>query len=134
MKILSEVDNEEIACDVFFDLDSIEVEELWDRSGKSRHGYVDPVDEAYVMFEETIEPYLAEMKKYQKMGLQKQAKNLCIGIIEGIRQYDSESKSEFLDWAVDIPSEYLSEVVDKWKKGNPDVLDIKEIEELLNDE
>ena len=51
---LSEVDIEEIASQVYFDLNGLEVEEVWDRSGSTRFGYVDPNEAAYEMFEEKI--------------------------------------------------------------------------------
>ena len=48
MEYLEDVDIEEIADAVYFDLDLIEVEELWDRSGSTRDGYVDVNEEAWV--------------------------------------------------------------------------------------
>jgi hypothetical protein len=133
MEILSDVDSESITDDVYFELDGLDVEELWERSGKTRHGYVDPVDEAFEMFEEVIKPFIDEMKRYQKMGLNKEAKNYCIGIIKGILKFDEESDSEFSEWAVDIPSEYLSIVVDEWKKDNPSADELKEIVGLIEE-
>jgi len=41
IEYLEDVDVEEIADAVYFDLDLIEVEDLWDRSGSTRDGYVD---------------------------------------------------------------------------------------------
>ena len=133
MEILSNVDPESITDDVYFELDGLDVEELWKRSGKTRYGYVDPVDEAFEMFGEVIKPFIDEMKRYQKMGLNEEAKNYCIGIIKGISKFDEESDSEFSEWAVDIPSEYLSTVVDEWKKDNPNADEVKEIEGLIED-
>jgi len=67
------------------------------------------------------------------MGLNEEAKNYCIGIIKGILKFDEESDSEFSEWAVDIPSEYLSTVVDEWKKDNPNADELKEIEGLIGE-
>ena len=41
-EILSDIDIEEIASALYLELDSLDVEELWDRSGRTRHGYVEP--------------------------------------------------------------------------------------------
>lgn len=131
MEILSDVDPESISDDVYAELDGLDVEELWDRSGKTRHGYVDPGEEACEMFEEVLNPFIDEMKKYQKMGLNEEAKNYCIGIIMGISKYSEESNSQFLDWAADVPAEYMNTVIDEWKKGNPFADEVKEIEELF---
>ncbi|KXB04636.1 hypothetical protein AKJ50_02200 [candidate division MSBL1 archaeon SCGC-AAA382A13] len=43
-------DVNETAEQVFFELESIRVEELWNRSGKKRYGYVEPSEEAWKMF------------------------------------------------------------------------------------
>lgn len=64
MERVSEIESDEIALDVYYTLEQLEVEELWDRSGKTRYGYVDPSEEAWVMLEEVIEPFVSEMKKY----------------------------------------------------------------------
>ena len=53
-ELLSNVDPEDIAVDVVNSLNFIQVEELWDRSGKTRYGYVEITEEALVMFEETV--------------------------------------------------------------------------------
>lgn len=128
MELLSDVNSEDIAIDVFNELNSIQVEELWDRSGATRYGYVDSTEEAQIMFEEAIALFISEMHKCQKMGLTKAAKYYCIGIIKGILKYDKTSVSEFKDWAVDIPYVYIETVFEEWMKGNPSQCEITEVE------
>ena len=41
-------------------LDSIEVEEVWDRSGRTRNGYVEPTEMAFQMSEEALDPFIEE--------------------------------------------------------------------------
>ena len=43
---LSSVDSEQIASDLYDELDVLDVEEVWDRSGATRHGYVEPQEAA----------------------------------------------------------------------------------------
>jgi hypothetical protein len=131
MERLHELDSYEITMDLYYQLDQLEVEELWDRSGSTRYGYVEPSEEAWVMFEEVIEPFVDEMKKYQKLGMPLQAKKYCTGIIKGIQKYEQESESEFKNWATDVPSDYVDRIMDEWKEGNPDPNDIAEVEGLL---
>ena len=38
---ISEVDEEDIAAEVYRDLDGLEVEDVWDQAGATRHGYVE---------------------------------------------------------------------------------------------
>ena len=99
MEYFKEVIIEDIADEVFLDLDSLEVEEIWDSSGATRYGYVDPVDKAWEMFEDAIEPYLDELKKCQDLKLSKEAKKHCMGMLKGIYQFERESESEHKDWA-----------------------------------
>ena len=131
MERLSEIDSDQITMDVYYKLGQLEVEELWDRSGKTRYGYVEPSEEAWVMFEEVIESFVEEMIKYQKLGMSLEAKKYCIGIIKGIQEYERKSESDFKNWATDAPIEYIDRVLDEWKKGNPDSTDIAEVEGVV---
>ncbi len=58
LEYLIEVDPDDIAESVFYDLDSLAVEDVWDNSGGTRDGYVDPNELASEMFEEVLEPYI----------------------------------------------------------------------------
>lgn len=133
-ELLGDVDPDDIASDVNYELNSIEVEELWHRSGATSYGYKDPSEESWVMFEEVLEPFIDTMEKYQKMGLTKDAKSYCIGIIRGIQEYETTSNSEFKDWAVDAPNEYIDTVLEKWKVEKPSQSDIAEVEWIINNE
>lgn len=128
-KHLAKVDGEEVAADVFMELDGIEVEELWDRSGETAYGYEDPNDVGWKMFEEVVNPYIEQLKKYQKLGMCEQAKQQCFGIIKGIKEYKQKSKSDFKDWAEDVPLDALTEVLDIWKEWCEDP---KELERMKN--
>ena len=56
-KLLGPVDPDEIAEDVFFALESIDVHELWDRSGSHSDGYTSPEYMAMEMVEEEIDQF-----------------------------------------------------------------------------
>ena len=122
---------EKIAVDVRHALDRIEVEELWDRSGSKRYGYVDPAEESWVMFEEALIPFLNTMTKYQKIGLPKEANNYCVGIIQGLQDFEAASHSEFKDWAIDAPQHFIEVVFEKWKDGNPCEGDIAQVKSII---
>ena len=133
MEYFKEVIIEDVADEVFWDLDSLEVEEIWDSSGATRYGYVDPVDKAWEMFENAIEPYLDELKKCQDLKLSKEAKKHCMGILKGIYQFEKESESEYKDWAVDVPDGIFEKVFDEWKKHCTDQNDIKEVKKFIKE-
>ena len=123
--LLSDINIEDIAYGVYYDLDGIDVEELWDRSGSSRYGYNSPEDMAFTMVEEAIELYSDQIEKLQELKKHDQAKSFCMGVLKGIYKYDKESKSEFKDWASDVPGECFQSVFDDWKKKHKRKKDIK---------
>ena len=123
IEYLSDVDIEDIASEVCFGLDSLEVEEVWDRSGKTRNGYVEPTEMAFQMFEDALEPFVEGMKEYQRLSMFVEAKNYCMGILRGICSFENESTSEYKDWAVDAPQEFFEQVLDEWEKGQKGVTD-----------
>ena len=131
-QILCDVDSEEIMDDVYNALDSLDIDDLYQRSGKTRYGYVEPSEEAWVMQEEVLEPFIDEMKKYLERDMPTIAKRYCIGIIKGLQNFKKESASELLDWAEDAPGENIEKVYDEWKKGCQSEEDLAEVSEIIN--
>jgi hypothetical protein len=125
---LCDIDIEGIAEDLFYELNLLEVEVLWDRSGKTRNGYVDESEAADTMFEEVLETYTDELSKYLKLFMYDEAKSYCKGILLGIRKFEMESTTEFKTWAVDVPSERFDEILSFWKKEQLNLQDIEEME------
>ena len=58
-----DVDMEEICEAVFYELDGIDVHELWDHAGPTRDGYVSTEELSAEMFEEALEPFLQELHR-----------------------------------------------------------------------
>ncbi|MCL2359286.1 hypothetical protein [Candidatus Bathycorpusculum sp.] len=132
-QVLCNIDSEAIMVQVYNELDNLDVEELYHRSGKTRYGYIEPSEEAWVMFEEALGPFIDEMKTYQKRDMPVAAKKYCIGIIKGIRKFEKESSSEFTEWAIDAPEEKIEIVFEVWKKGKPNERDIAEVLEIKDE-
>ena len=127
MKATAAVDPESIADDVFRSLDSLDYDDLNGRAGRTRHGYVEPDQAAWDLFEEALTPFIDEMAKNHKRALPAVAKAYCIGIIKGLQMYDNGSSSDLSDWLQDAPGEYIDTVIDEWKKGNPSGEDVAEV-------
>lgn len=125
---LADVDVEEIADLVYSELDTIDVEDVWDRSGKTRHGYIDPSEMVWEVFEENLEPFLEELKKYQGLSMQNEAMHYRMGILRGIYRFDKESNSQYREWAEDAPPEYFDMVLKNWKRdcATPDEVVVME--------
>lgn len=128
LEYLVEVDPDDIAESVFCDLESLAVEDVWDNSGGTRHGYVDPNELASEMFEEAIEPHVEEMRKCQKLLRYEEAKLHCQGILKGLYRFEKEGSTEFKDWATDDPNTYFIQVFDEWKEGNKNPEHLEEMQ------
>ncbi len=131
LEYLVEVDPDDIAENVFSDLDDLAVEDVWDNSGGTRDGYVDPNELASEMFEEALEPYIDELRKCQELSLADEAKLRCMGILKGLYKFEKEAATEFQDWAVDDPHENFKQVLQEWRKGNKDPKDLEEMDEFI---
>jgi len=130
-RFVNDVDLDGIAEDIFEDLELLRVEDVWDNSGPTRDGYVDPYELAYHMFEEVVDPYIDELKKYLKLKMYDEAGNYCMGIIKGLDKYKNEATSEFSDWAPDEPNEFITTTLDEWKKGCKDTKWLKKVDEFV---
>jgi hypothetical protein len=115
---LKKIDAEEVAGNVFSALDALEVEELWDNSGKTRHGYVEPSELGYTMVEEAIEPFRDDIVKYRNLGMKSEEREVCRGLLRGLMMYEGESGSEFKDWIPDSIREIAEAIADEYGKHN----------------
>jgi hypothetical protein len=124
MSVLTEIEVDTIAEEVFVALDSIDVQDCWDRSGRSRDGDTSPDEAAAEMVEEELQPYLDQIERYRSLAMPGQELAFCMGALLGIYRYSRESRSEFSEWSVDIPAECAGLLLDQWRerqKGEADV-------------
>lgn len=112
-------DVEAIAEDVRAELEALEVEEVWDRAGRTRHGYVETGEVADEMIQRVLEPYLEDLARYQRLGMTLEATYLCMGIVQGLYEFQHESKSQFKDWATDLPIAHAESTLETWRAGKP---------------
>jgi hypothetical protein len=131
---LSEVDPEDVAFQLYDELDTLEVEEVWDRAGPTRHGYVDPGEAADRMIDEIIAPYLGELEKYQALGMNAEANRMCMGLLLGLYRFENESPSRFKEWAPGAAGIFADAVVDAWKAGSPRRADVKALRTFIEEE
>jgi hypothetical protein len=134
MKAAGDVDTGTIMDEVYYELNALDVDELYEHSGKTRYGYVDPYDKAWEMFEDALSPFIDEMTKSQQRALPATAKSHCIGIIKGLLRFEKESNTDFKDWVTDAAGDYVVTVVKEWKKGNPSDDDVAEVMSIVKDD
>ena len=125
------IDVDETANDVFFVLDSIDVQDCWDRSGRSRYGYTEPSEAAVELVEEELQPFYDQAKTYRDLGMPEQETTYCKGVILGIYRYEHESKSEFRKWCIDVPIEYAGYLLDTWRERNQGTAPAQAMDEFI---
>ena len=132
LELVSEVSVEDVAEDLYGELDSIDVWDLWDNSVQTRDGYVDVTDLAGEMFEDAVRPFENELERFVKLKMSRQAKLYCMGILKGLWKYE-KSGNEFSDWASDAPQESADCILVKWMKhaSAEDIAEIKQFRETL---
>lgn len=118
--VLSAIDLNQIADGVFFVLDSIDVQDCWDRAGSSRDGYTSPDEAAVELIEEELQTYFDQAGRYHELAMREEAAIYCMGVILGIYRYEHESKSAFREWAVDIPIECAGALLAAWRERGQD--------------
>lgn len=133
LEYLSDVDVEGIAEEVYSALDFIDVHDLWDNAGPKTEGYVDPNELAWEMFDDALQPFVDDLKKYQKLSMSTEAKYQCMGILQGLYRFEKESNSEFKDWAVDAPVENFGTVLDEWRKSCDSSDELEEMEMFIQE-
>ena len=91
---------------------------------------MDPNELAVQMFEEAMEPYQEELKRYHTLKLSEQEREYCKGILKGIHLFSAISTSEYKNWADDAPGETFRFILDEWKK-TARVSDAKDMDEFV---
>ena len=129
--VLSEVEADVVSDEVFNSLNSIQVVDLWDNSGKTRAGYNDPVDVAYEMIEDEIRRYIRNMEQYKNLGMKNEEKEYCKGIISGLMRYGNDGNNEFRDWCPDDPYTVADNILYDWKNAHT-AEETKEIQEVYD--
>jgi hypothetical protein len=130
-RVLAAVDVDEIADEVFDQLDRIAVEDCWDTAGGHRDGYTALDDAAVQLIEEKLQPFVDPVERYHSMGMAKQEQDYCMGVILGTYRYEKESKSEFKEWCEDMPAECAVCLLDEWLGRNREASATTAIDEFV---
>jgi hypothetical protein len=126
-------DVEEIAEEVRAELEGLQAEEVWDRAGQTRHGYVEDGEVADEMIQRVVNPHLEDLARYQGLGMSQEAMYLCMGLLQGLYEFEHQSESEFKDWATDLSIGYAEIALEKWREGKPKPSAIKEMQNFIQE-
>jgi hypothetical protein len=129
--LLMAVSMENTADEVFCVLDSIDMQDCWDKSGRSRNGYTEPGEAAVELVEEELQPFYDQAKRYRELDMAEEETTYSMGVILGIYRYEHESKSEFKEWCTDVPLECAGYLLDKWRKRNQGKVRTRAMDEFI---
>ncbi len=115
--LISDVSFDEVAEKVEWELESHDLDELNSRAGKTRWGYTDPTDAAHEILHEAIDPIIEEMKRHLELGLEREALEMCKGLVLGRYGVRDKKNDGCLGWAGDFCWQTAEEVLEKWSKG-----------------
>lgn len=93
------------------------LDDLNERAGAHSWGYTEPTEAAWELLDEAMEPFMEDMKRYLDLGLEKEALEVCKGIVLGLYQIRDRTADEFLGWAPDFPAEAATNALQCWLCG-----------------
>ena len=133
-ELFATVDIDTVADKVIRELDKLELEELFENSGRTRHGYVDVHELSWTMFGDAVQPFSRELSRLVKHGLFRQAKLYCMGVLKGMKRYE-QADSDFSEWIPDAASEYSEEIFNLWMKhaDKPDIVEMEKFRQTLSE-
>lgn len=90
----------------------LDTEDLANRAGPHRHGYVEPTDAAWQLLEEAIEPWIDDLRRRACLGLHQAATDLATALVQGLEIADERADGIedclLRQWAPDFPLEAAS--------------------------
>jgi len=125
------INAKDIEDEVFGSLNSIQIEDLWNNSGKTYWGYKDETEVAYEMLIDGLEYSVQRMKQYRELGLKREEKECCKGIIAGLLRYGIEGNNEFHEAVPDDPYIQAENILFGWKEQNSEE-DYNEVKEIYD--
>lgn len=117
LDLIGKVDIEEVADDVYFDLEFLDIDDVYEKSGSSRYGYTAPGEAAYSMIEEALEPYLEKMEQFHSLSMFREEMHYCMGVISGLYQFQNEASTEFKNEALDDIGDFADCILKEWTKS-----------------
>lgn len=117
--VISDVSLFSVADEVESAVLQFDYDDLNARAGGHSWGYVEPSEAAWELLEEAVEPFGDDMKRYLELGLEKQAQELCQGILLGLYRVRDGVENDVLGWASDFPGEAAGKAFEVWSEATP---------------
>lgn len=111
-RILRSVDITTVSDLIAEEILQLDTEDLANRAGPRRHGYTEPTDAAWQLLEETIEPWIEDLRRRAGLGLHQAAADLTKALTRTLETADERADGIddclLREWAPDFPSEAAS--------------------------
>ncbi|MBI4230358.1 MAG: hypothetical protein HY608_05945 [Planctomycetes bacterium] len=114
---LGEVTCETIADEVQEAVCILDLDDLNGRAGRHEWGYVEPTEAAWEILEESVEPFVADIRRRMALGLEADALEICKGVVLGLHRVARDKGGDLLEWAPDFPAEAAGEAIETWLTG-----------------
>ncbi|MFY9194412.1 MAG: hypothetical protein WAN99_03460 [Methanoculleus sp.] len=124
--LLEYVDSTAIADILCCELSTLKIEDVWDTSGRTRDGYIDPSDRAWEMLDEVLE--------YLRRGMPDESRIYALGILLGIRKFQNNSGSALLEEVPDYGDDTLELVREEWEEAVGDDEQVRLFADELREE
>jgi len=111
--LISSQSIDEISSAVFEALTAVDLEALNTRAGAHSWGYMGPREAALALLQESIEPWIEDMKRKANLGFVSAAETVCVGVVEGLYQARNVQNDGALGWEPDFPVEGAGQVVEE---------------------
>jgi len=118
--LLHQVKYEEIAAEIEDEIRALDHEALNARAGSHEWRYVEPAQAAEEILEETVEPFLDDMKRHLELGLEAEALEISKGLVLGCYRLNERAGGDVLGWAPDFPQEAAGNALEAWYTGTDD--------------
>ena len=117
---LHQVDYQEVAAEIEGEIRALDYEDLNARAGSHEWGYVEPSEAAEEILEETLEPFVEDLKRHLELGLEAEALEICKGLVRGCYRLSEREGGDVLGWASDFPGEAAGNALEIWYRGGDD--------------
>ncbi|MBN1420699.1 MAG: hypothetical protein JXP34_18145 [Planctomycetes bacterium] len=115
--VIGDVSFEDVAGEVEWALTSLDLDDLNSRAGRHSWGYVGPGEAAWELLQEAIDPIIQDMDRQMDLGLAREARESCKGLLLGLYTVRKCKGDGCLAWAPDFPAQTAGEILEKWGAG-----------------
>jgi hypothetical protein len=113
--ILGEVSCEQVARDVQDAIRCLDLDDL--DAGPTPLGYTEPADVVWEVLDATIAPFIGDLKRRVELDREREALEICKGIVLGLYDLRDEAEHEVLMHAPDFPQHAAAQVIDVWRRS-----------------